>query len=145
MRLVDNQAMAPNKTKPTDVSPSSFIAALPARQQKDSKDLAAMMRKVVDEPPKMWGSRIVGFGTCHYVYESGREGDICLVGFSAGKSGLVLYLGEALEDGSLLSRLGKHTRGKGCLYLKTLEDVDRDVLRELIARTVEIGRRRCRS
>ena len=137
--------MAPNKTTPSDIKPSSFIAALPARQQKDSKDLTAIMRKAAGEPPKMWGSRIVGFGTCHFVYESGREGEICLVGFSAGKSGLVLYLGEALQDRSLLSRLGKHTTGKGCLYIKTLEDVDRDVLRALIARTVEIGRRRCRT
>ncbi len=104
-----------------------------------------MMRATTGEPPKMWGASIVGFGTYHFVYESGREGDICLVGFSPRKPNLVLYLGEALQEKSLLSRLGKHKTGKGCLYIKTLDDVDRKVLRELIARTVEIGRRRCRS
>ena len=103
-----------------------------------------MMRTITGEPPKMWGSSIIGFGTCHFVYESGREGDICLVGFSARKPSLVLYLGEALQESSLMARLGKHTTGKSCLYIKTLDDIDRDVLRELIAKTVEIGRRRCR-
>jgi hypothetical protein len=137
--------MAPNKTKPTDVTPSSYIATLPEQQRKDSKELIAMMRAIAGEPPKMWGPSIVGFGTCHYVYESGREGDICLVGFAPRKPSLVLYLGEALQETSLMSRLGKHTTGKGCLYIKTLDDVDRDVLRKLIARTVEISRRRDRS
>jgi len=137
-------ATAPNKTKPTKISPLSFIKALPAQQRKDSQELVAMMRTITGEPPKMWGSSIVGFGTCHFVYESGREGDICLVGFSARKTSLVLYLGEALQGKSLMSRLGAHTAGKGCLYIKTLDGVDRDVLRELIAKTVEIGRRRCR-
>jgi hypothetical protein len=136
--------MAPNKTKRTNITPSSFIATLPAQQRKDSKELMAIMRRITGEPAKMWGSSIVGFGTCHFAYESGREGDICLVGFSPRKPSLVLYVGEALKETLLMSRLGKHTAGKGCLYIKTLDDVDRDVLRSLIARTVEIGRRRCR-
>ena len=103
-----------------------------------------MMRTATGESPKMWGSGIVGFGTSHFVYDSGRDGDICLVGFSTRKPSLVLYLGKALQNASLMSRLGKHTVGKGCLYIKTLDDVDRDVLRELIAKTVELGRRTCR-
>ena len=135
----------PNKTKPTSTSPSSFIRKLPDRQQKDAGELMAMMRAATGEPAKMWGSSIVGFGTCHYVYDSGREGDICLVGFAPRKPSLVLYLGEALQDGLLMSRLGKYTTGKGCLYIKTLDDVDRDVLRELIDRSVAIGRRKWRS
>src|SRR5262245_65813693 len=105
--------MAQNKTKQTQVTPTSFIATVAsAQQRKDSKELIAMMRKITGEPPKMWGPSIVGFGTCHYVYESGREGDICLVGFAPRKPSLVLYLGEALQETSLMSRLGKHTTGK---------------------------------
>jgi hypothetical protein len=135
--------MSNNKTKQTTVDPASFIASLPSQQRKDSAALVAMMRKITGEPPRMWGTSIVGFGTCHYVYESGREGDICLVGFSARKPSLVLYVGEVLQDSSVMSRLGKHKRGKGCLYIKTLEDVDREVLRELISKSVDITRRRC--
>ena len=104
-----------------------------------------MMRAITGEPPKMWGSSIVGFGTYHYVYESGREGDICLVGFAPRKPSLVLYLGEALQEKTLMSRLGKYTTGKGCLYIRTLDEVDRDVLRKLIVKTVEISRHNDRS
>ena len=134
--------MVGNKTKQTTVSPASFIGSLPPQQRKDSEALVAMMRKITGEPPRMWGSSIVGFGRCHFVYESGREGDTCLIGFSARKPSLVLYVGEILQDGSLMSRLGKHKSGKGCLYIKTLGDVDRDVLRELISKSVDITRRR---
>lgn len=136
--------MAANKTKQTAASPQSFIAALPVQQRKDSNDLVALMRDITGEPPRMWGASIVGFGTCHYVYVSGREGDTCLIGFSARKPSLVLYLGEALQDPALISRLGTCKTGKGCLYIKTLADVDRDVLRELCTKTVEIARGRCR-
>ena len=136
--------IAQNKTKPTNISPSSFIAALPAQQRKDSRELVTIMRMITGEPPKMWGPSIVGFGTYHFVYDSGREGDMCLVGFSARKPSLVLYLGEALQETRFMSRLGKHKTGKGCLYIKTLDDVDRDVLRKLIAKTVDISRRKCR-
>lgn len=71
--------MVGNKTKQTTVSPASFIGSLPPQQRKDSEDLVALMRTITGEPPRMWGSSIVGFGTCHFVYESGREGDICLI------------------------------------------------------------------
>jgi hypothetical protein len=107
------------------------------QQQKDCKELIAMMRKITGESPKMWGPSIVGFGTCHYVYESGREGDICLTGFSPRKPSLVLYIGAALQDAALMSKLGKYKTGKGCLYLKKLDDVDRDVLRALVTRAVK--------
>ena len=134
--------MAQNKTKPTKVSPASFIATLGSAQQRsDAEELIAMMRTITGEPPKMWGPSIVGFGTCHYVYESGREGDICLTGFSPRKPSLVLYIGEALQDTSLMSRLGKYKAGGGCLYIKKLDDVDRGVLRELIAKAVDNTRR----
>ena len=101
-----------------------------------------MMRQATGEPARMCGSSIVGFGTVHYVYESGREGDICMIGFAARKPNLVLYLGEVVQDTALLSRLGKHKTGKGCLYIKTLDDIDRVVLQQLIARTVDRARKR---
>src|SRR5688572_28408681 len=90
--------MAKNKTTQTEVSPASFIGSLLPQQRKDAEQLVAMMRKITRDPPRMWGSSIVGFGTYHYVYESGREGDICVVGFSARKPNLVLYVGEVVQD-----------------------------------------------
>jgi len=129
--------MAPNKTKATKISPAAFIAKVASEQQrKDSKELIAMMRDITGEPPKMWGTSIVGFGTRHYVYESGREGDMCRIGFSPRKPSLVLYIGEALQDTAIMSKLGKHTTGKGCLYIKRLDDIDRSMLRTLIAKAV---------
>jgi hypothetical protein len=135
--------MAENKTKPTKASPAAFIAKVASEQQrKDSKELIAMMREVTGEPPKMWGSSIVGFGTHHYVYESGREGDICLTGFSPRKPSLVLYIGESLQDMAIMSKLGKYKTGKGCLYIKKLDDVDRNVLRALVAKAVRDAKAR---
>jgi Domain of unknown function (DU1801) len=135
--------MVENKTKQVKVSPTSFIAKVAnAQQRKDSKELIAMMREVTGEPPKMWGSSIVGFGTHHYVYESGREGDICLTGFSPRKPSLVVYIGEALQDTAIMSKLGKYKTGKGCLYIKKLDDVDRNVLRALVAKAVRDAKAR---
>jgi Domain of unknown function (DU1801) len=130
--------MAENKTKPTKVSPTAFISKLPNEQRrKDAKELVAMMRKASGKAPKMWGPSIIGFGSYHYVYDSGREGDICRIGFSPRKPSLVLYLMSALKQKALMSKLGKHSTGKGCLYIKTLDDVDRGVLRQLIARSLK--------
>jgi uncharacterized protein DUF1801 len=130
--------MAENKTKPTKVSPASFISRLPnGQRRKDAKELVAMMRKASGKPPKMWGPSIIGFGSYHYVYDSGREGDICRIGFSPRKPNLVLYLMSALKQTALMSKLGKYTTGKSCLYIKTLDDVDRGVLRQLIARSLK--------
>jgi len=135
--------MAENKTKATRVSPAAFIEKVASEQQrKDSKELIAMMQKITGDPPKMWGPSIIGFGTCHYVYDSGREGDICLTGFSPRKPNLVLYIGAALQNESLMSKLGKYKTGKGCLYIKKLDDVDRRVLRTLIVKAVEDTRAR---
>ena len=129
--------MAANKTKPTKVTPQAFIKkAASAQQQKDCAELVTMMREITGEPAKMWGPSIVGFGTHHYVSESGREGDICLTGFSPRKLSLVLYIGLALQDEALMSKLGKYKTGKGCLYIKKLDDVDRSVLKQLIAKSV---------
>ncbi|HLF11094.1 MAG TPA: DUF1801 domain-containing protein [Gammaproteobacteria bacterium] len=131
------------KTKQTDVSPTAFINQVEDEQKrKDAHELVALMKKITGKPPKMWGPSIVGFGTYHYKYASGREGDMPLTGFSPRKPNLVLYLGPGLQDKGLTGKLGKHTMGKGCLYIKKLDDVDRDVLRELVTKSVEEMRKR---
>ena len=135
--------MAENKTKVTDVDPRDFISQVDDEQKrKDAEDLVRLMSKVTGKPPKMWGPTIVGFGKYQYKYDSGREGEICLTGFSPRKPSLVLYLGPGLEDKELMSRLGKHKVGKGCLYIKKLDDVDRTVLKELVVKSVEEMRKR---
>jgi hypothetical protein len=129
--------MAEIKTQPTNVSAASFIAGVEGEQRrKDCKELVALMRDVTGHPPKMWGPGIVGFDQYRYQYASGREGVILLTGFSPRKQDLVLYLGPGLSNKSLMAKLGKHKTGKGCLYLKTLDDVDRDVLRALVKESV---------
>jgi len=131
------------KTVATHADPVAFIDKVPnATKRKDSHELAAMMQSITGEPPKMWGPSIVGFGTYHYVYESGREGDICLTGFSPRSGALVVYLGLGLENDKLMAKLGKHKRGKGCLYINKLDDVDRGVLRKLIEHSIAQVRKR---
>ncbi len=134
--------MAENKTKVTAVSPAAFIKQVDERRRKDCQELMALMRDVTGHPPKMWGSSIVGFGQYHYTYESGREGDILMTGFSPRKQNLVLYLGPGIENASLMARLGKHKAGKGCLYLNKLDDVDRTVPWTLLEESVAIMRKR---
>jgi len=136
--------VAENKTRPTAQSVAAFVSALPAAKRADAKALADLMREVSGEKPKMWGPSIIGFGTHHYVYESGREGDVPLIGFSPRKPALVIY-GAIGSDGAnaLLARLGKHTTGKGCLYVKSLADVDRRVLKSLLQKA--IAKRRAKS
>ena len=134
--------MAEIKTKPTAVNPASFIDAVGNEQRrKDGHEVAALMKKITGKPAKMWGPTIVGFDQYHYKYPSGHEGDMCLTGFSPRKSSLVLYLGPALEEKKLMSRLGKYKTGKGCLYINKLDDIDRDVLRELVTKAVATMRK----
>jgi hypothetical protein len=131
------------KTRPTGADPQAFIAAVPdPARRKDALALCRLLAEWTGEPPAMWGPSIVGFGSYHYRYESGHEGDAALVGFSPRKTSLVLYLAGGLGDRypELLERLGPHKTGKGCLYLKRLDDVDRDVLRELVERTMSARR-----
>ena len=122
--------MADNKTKPTSVSVAEFIDAIadPARRA-DAQALVKLMQSATGEKPKMWGPSIIGFGSYHYTYDSGREGDAPLVGFSPRKAAIVFY-GLAAPAGAeeFLAGLGKHTTGKGCLYIKKLADVDQKVL-----------------
>jgi hypothetical protein len=137
-------AMAASQTTlPTGDDPKAFLAAVPDDARRgDAQTLCRLLADWTGEPPAMWGSSIVGFGSYHYRYESGREGTAALVGFSPRKANLVLYLvgGVADRDPKLLERLGPHRAGKGCLYLTRLEDVDRDVLRELVERTLRVHR-----
>jgi len=131
--------MAANKTQPTEFSVSAFIDSVADENKRaDAKALLRMMRKATGEKAKMWGPSIIGFGSYHYRYETGREGDTPLVGFSPRKSGLVLYRMFGFEDAEeLLGKLGKHSTGKGCLYIKKLADVDQKVLESLLARSLE--------
>jgi hypothetical protein len=131
------------KTHPTGEDAEAFIAAVPDEARRaDARTLAGLLADWTGEPAVMWGTSIVGFGSYRYRYESGHEGTAALVGFSPRKANLVLYLVGGVEDRypKLLDRLGPHKTGKGCLYLKRLEDVDREVLRELVERTVRVHR-----
>lgn len=126
--------MAENKTVPTDQSVAQFLNAIADEQKrKDSCALVELMREVTGLVPQMWGSSIVGFGSYHYTYASGREGDTMLAGFSPRKQNLTIYnMGGIDPDDALLRQLGKHTTGKGCLYIKRLDDIDLPTLRRLI-------------
>ena len=135
--------MAENKTKPTKVSPAAFIRQVAdERRQKDARELVALMRDVTGHEPKMWGPTIVGFGSYHYTYESGRQGDAPLAGFSPRKAATVIYLAPGVQNEKLMAKLGKHTAGKACLYVKSLDDVDRRVLRALVEDSVKAVQKR---
>ncbi len=122
------------KTKKNDASVKEFLESVEDRGiRKDCKTVAAMMRRAVGKNPKMWGTGIVGFGDYHFKYESGREGDWFRIGFAPRKRNLTLYIIDGFakyED--LMAKLGKHTKGKSCLHIKRLDDVDTDVLNDLI-------------
>jgi hypothetical protein len=136
--------MADNKTKPTRLSVAAFIDALPDQTKRaDAKALAKLMQSVTGEKPKMWGPSIIGFGSYHYTYDSGREGDMPIAGFSPRKAATVLYGMAGFSDAeALLAKLGKHTTGKGCLYIKKLADVDQKVLEALVVKSVAAKRAR---
>jgi hypothetical protein len=135
--------MAENKTKPTTVSVASFLAKVANEQRrKDSKELVKLFRELSGKPAKMWGPTIVGFGSYHYVYESGREGDAPLIGFSPRKPELVLYIPRHPGDEALRAKLGKNKASAGCLYVKKLDDIDRGVLKKLATKGIEELRKR---
>lgn len=136
--------MAENKTKPTGASVEDYIAARGSEQQRaDCRELMALLEKSTQQPPKMWGPSIVGFGSYRYTYESGHGGEAPLAGFAIRGRELVIYvLAEQAEQKSLLSQLGPHQMGKSCLYFKRLADLDRAVLEKLVAGSVAEVRRR---
>ena len=131
--------MSQLKTVPNSASVRDFIDGIEDDDKRaDARELLKIMREVTGKKPKMWGDSIVGFGSYHYKYASGREGDWFVAGFSPRKQALTLYImaGFSRFD-ELLGRLGTYKHGKSCLYVKKLDDVDRDVLRGLIAASVE--------
>ena len=132
--------MAENKTKPTTASVTGFLNAIePAQKRKDAKAIAKMMRDATGNRAKMWGPSIVGYGKYHYRYDSGREGDFMRVGFSPRKQNLSVYVVPGFSGFSaLLKKLGKHKVGRSCLYINKLDDVDVDVLRKIIEKSVQI-------
>lgn len=131
--------MAEPKTKRNNASVATFLDSIEDRQKRaDAKKIASMMRAATGSRAKMWGTAIVGFGSYHYKYASGREGDWMLVGFSPRKQNLSLYIMPGFKTfDTLLARLGKHSTGKSCLYIKRLADVDEKVLEKLISESVK--------
>ncbi len=122
-----------NKTVATSDSVATFLTSVDDTKRADTAEIIRIMQEVSGEAPKMWGASIIGFGTYHYVYASGREGDWMKLGFSPRKAAFSLYLScdaDVYEDE--LQEFGKHTRGKGCIYFKKLDDIDRTVLRRML-------------
>ena len=132
------------KTRPTKVIAESHIAAIAKEEQRnDARTLLALMRKVTKQEPRMWGPSIVGFGSYHYRYASGHEGDSALTGFAVRGNELVVYIAEEFEGrDALLAKLGAHRTGKVCVYIRRLANVDRKVLETLVARSVADTKRR---
>ncbi len=131
--------MSENKTKPTEKSVEAFIDAIEhAGKKADARVLAALFRKVTDVEPVMWGPTIIGYGSYHYRYDSGREGDMCRVGFSPRKAKHSLYLLNCGKDGdeapfvALREKLGKYSKPGGCIYVNKLADIDLDVLEQMV-------------
>jgi hypothetical protein len=136
--------MADNKTKPTKLRVAAFIAKLTDQSRRaDAKTLVQLMQSASGEKPKMWGPSIIGFGSYHYRYDSGREGDMPVIAFSPRKAATVLYnMGGFSDSDALRAKLGKHMTGKGCLYIKKLADVDQKVLETLVVKSVAAMRAR---
>ncbi len=127
-----------NKTVPTEDSVEQFINSVDNEtKRKDSREMLDMMSAITGSPPVLWGSSLIGFGRYHYKYASGREGDFFLTGFSPRKQALTIYIMPGFSEyESILGKLGKYKTGKSCLYVKKLDEIDRDLLRELITKSV---------
>ena len=139
--------MPENKTKLTAQSVAEFLGGIADdERRKDCQTLVDLMSQAAGAEPRLWGSNIVGFGQYHYVYESGREGDMMLIGFSPRKPALVLYgLGGFDQREALMQKLGQYKTGKGCVYIKKLDDVHLPTLKKLIAQGVKEARKKDRS
>lgn len=135
--------MAENKTKPTKKSVTAFMKDIQDEQmRRDARKVAAMMREATGARAKMWGASIVGFGEYHYKYDSGREGDFMITGFSPRKQALTLYVIPGFRHfEALMGKLGKYKTGKSCLYIRRLSDVDEQVLKRLITASVKYMRK----
>ncbi len=130
--------MAELKTKPTDTSVTAYLNSIePEQKRQDSWQILELMQKVTGQEPQMWGDTIVGFGSYHYKYASGREGDWFLTGFAPRKQNLTLYIMAGFDQyDELMEKLGKHKTGKSCLYINKLADINRDVLESLVRQSV---------
>jgi len=131
-----------SKTQPTKVSVADFLKSkASATQLADCKTIVKLFRELTGKAPKMWGPSIVGFDSYHYVYESGREGDAPLIGLSPRGKEIVMYVNTSPSK-ALLAKLGKHRAGAGCLYIKSLADVDEAILRKLAQASMDDIRKR---
>src|SRR6266404_764954 len=132
--------MAEVKTKKNEASVEKFINSIADEQKrKDGFAILEMMKEASKLEPKMWGSSIIGFGEVHYKYESGHEGDICMIGFSPRKQNFALYLMTGLASyEEEFKKLGKYKTGKGCLYINKLTDVDSSVLKKVLKKAVQL-------
>lgn len=130
--------MAENKTKPTGASIDAYLASRASEQQQaDCRQLMVLLKKVTRQSPKMWGPSIVGYGSYHYTYESGRIGEAPVAGFAIRGRDLVVYIWvESKEQRMLLAKLGKHRMAKTCLYFKRLADIDYSVLEKLLINSI---------
>lgn len=131
--------MAELKTKPTEEDPSRFLKGIEDDQKRqDCLELLSLMETITGKKPKMWGTSIIGFGSYHYKYASGREGDYFVTGFSPRKQNLSIYIMPGFDRYEAeMSKLGKYKTGKSCLYIKTLDDIDRELLQELVSKSVK--------
>lgn len=127
--------MSDNKTKPTSVSVKEFLTSVQDKRADEARKLIAMMRDITGKDPVMWGPSIIGFGTMHYKYDSGREGDMPQLGFSPRKAQLTVYFEGFDNYAEQLSKLGPHTLGVSCLYIKSLDRIDEKVLRDMLAQS----------
>ena len=139
--------MAEAKTKPTKLSVSAFLKAVPDEQKReDAAKLIEIMRAATKQEPVMWGTSIIGFDTYRYKYESGREGDWPIVGLSPRKQNLTVYIMPGFSEfEDLLAKLGKHSTGASCLYIKRLSDVDLPTLKKIITRSVAAMKKKHKS
>ena len=133
-----------NKTQPTTADVGAYLDAITdPERRRDCEALVALMSRVTGAPPTMWGTGIVGFGQYHYRYDSGREGDMCATGFASRKGDISIYLvADGTDQPALLQQLGRHKRGKACLYVRRLSEVDTGVLEQLVRQSVGEVRRR---
>jgi hypothetical protein len=132
------------KTKINDQSVDAFLKSIPnERRRRDAMIVLDMMKAVTRKPPKMWGASIVGFDQYHYKYASGHEGDMCVIGFSPRAAALTLYLAQEFKErDQLLARLGRHTSGKGCVYIKNLDEIDLPTLKALMAASYRFSKQK---
>lgn len=132
-------AKASNKTVPSDLSVTHYLESIADEsRRRDCRQIHDLMKKVTGRTPRMWGTSMVGFGSYHYIYESGREGDMLATGFSNRKNAITLYIMGGFDRyEELMQQLGPHKTGKSCLYIKSLSDVDIDILSELISESLK--------